>query len=101
MLSVFLLLLLTARPVLGYIRPFVEVPKGQDLELHCKILLGNPKPTLVWMKDGEVLDSQLNNQSSILTIKDIQVYQKGKYICIATNAGGNATQQYDVDVLGK
>lgn len=97
--SAFLTITGIARPVLGYIRPFVEVPKGQDLELHCKILLGNPKPTLVWMKDGEVLDSQLNNQSSILTIKDIQVYQKGKYICIATNAGGNATQQYDVDVL--
>ncbi|OWF52578.1 Hemicentin-1 [Mizuhopecten yessoensis] len=90
------------RPVIAFTNPFIEVIKGNDVELNCVLLRGNPKPVLNWIKDGMVVQPSarvtrpFNN--SVL-IGDIQQDMEGDYQCVASNVAGNSTYTVTVDVL--
>ena len=39
-------------PVLGHVPPEEQLIEGDDLRLSCIVVLGTPKPTIQWYKDG-------------------------------------------------
>lgn len=43
-------------PVLGHLPPEEQLIEGQDLTLSCVVLLGTPKPTIVWIKDSKIVE---------------------------------------------
>ena len=91
------------QPLIGYMNPIVNVIQGEDMELNCEAIIGNPKPKVLWLQDGQVLrtDGHIKkNSNGNLVIKDIQSYHDGDYICLATNVGGNASIIVSVDVQG-
>jgi hypothetical protein len=38
--------------VLAYVPPEMNLVEGQDLRLNCIVLMGVPRPTTGWRKDG-------------------------------------------------
>ncbi|VDK47180.1 unnamed protein product [Gongylonema pulchrum] len=44
-------------PVLGHVSPEEQLIQGEELRLSCVVVLGTPKPTLRWYKDGVPLRS--------------------------------------------
>ena len=84
--------------------PIVSVKEGDDLELNCQSIVGNPKPKLLWLQHGQVLRTDKHikkNSNGNLIIKDVRSDHDGDYICLATNVGGNASQIVTVDVQGE
>lgn len=53
-------------PVLGHVPPEEQLIEGEDLRLSCIVVLGTPKPTIQWFKDGEPLQ-----QSPTVTVSSI------------------------------
>ena len=69
--------------------PVIEVTQGEDLDLNCQVLLGNPKPQTLWLHKGQVVneDNHIHKQlldevdkagnrkkeDGNIVIKDIQV----------------------------
>ena len=100
----FLLKYISARPLIGYMNPIVSVIQGDDLELNCEAIVGNPKPKVLWLRNGLVLQPDRNirkNDNGNLVIKEVQSKHDGDYICLATNVGGNASIIVSVDVQGE
>ena len=94
----------SARPLIGYMNPIVSVIQGDDLELNCEAIVGNPKPKVLWLQHGMVLrlDKHIKkNSNGNLVIRDVQSSHDGDYICLATNVGGNASIIVSVDVQGE
>jgi hypothetical protein len=70
------------------------------------ILVGEPKPYVVWERDGIELcqgDSLSNSRSNHylyrLTLRHVQLCDSGNYACRATNIGGEATSVADLCVF--
>ena len=73
------------------------------VELTCIVLLGNPKPEIMWYKGGLplVLDNEhTHNGRGRLMIHDIEALDEGEYTCRASNAGGNASFSFQLDIQG-
>ncbi|CAH1247003.1 HMCN2 [Branchiostoma lanceolatum] len=74
------------------VTPAVEtiVHMGQVLLLHCQAI-GDPLPTVDWMKDNAALSQSNVQQASngTLIVTDIQEENLGSYVCIAQNAAGS------------
>jgi len=68
----------------------------------CVVLLGNPAPTITWYKMGERLTNEdgVANGNGHLLLADVSVADEGEYTCVASNAGGNASQTTQLDVHG-
>ena len=84
--------------------PIVSVIQGDDLELNCEAIVGNPKPKVLWLQNGLVLRSDKHikkNSNGNLVIRDVQSKHDGDYICLATNVGGNASIIVSVDIQGE
>ena len=90
------------KPLIAYASPSVETLQGRDVTLMCVVLLGNPPPTITWYKMGERLTNHddVANGNGQLALRDVGVADEGEYTCVASNAGGNATQTTHVDVHG-
>lgn len=43
-------------PVLGHVPPEEQLIEGQDLTLSCVVVLGTPKPSIVWIKDDKPVE---------------------------------------------
>lgn len=43
-------------PVLGHVLPEEQLIEGEDLRLSCVVVVGTPKPTIRWYKDGKELE---------------------------------------------
>ncbi|XP_045484636.1 hemicentin-1-like [Pieris rapae] len=81
-------------------RKLTAVVGDRSLEIHCNAT-GNPKPDILWMKDGLPLTLGTNYfvENGTLIIRDIDIGVAGSLICNATNKFGNASETFDVDVL--
>lgn len=44
-------------PILGHVPPEEKLLEGGEVRLSCIPVLGTPKPTLKWYKDGKPLQS--------------------------------------------
>ncbi|PSN40372.1 Peroxidasin, partial [Blattella germanica] len=70
----------------------MEAPRGSTIEIPCKAE-GNPKPTIVWSKDGETLSlTRRHRISSVgsLYISNISAEDEGEYECSAINNNGRS-----------
>ncbi|KAM4812745.1 hemicentin-1 [Urocitellus parryii] len=71
------------------------------LELDCQVT-GSPPPTIMWLKDGQLIDERdgfkilLNGRK--LIIAQAQVSDTGLYQCVATNTAGNHRKEFEVTV---
>lgn len=68
---------------------------------------GIPPPSILWLKDGlPLLDSPFPNIRELssgrqLEIRNVQLNEEGEYKCQATNAAGQTSKAYNVQVLSK
>ncbi|NIG57776.1 hemicentin-1-like [Pontoporia blainvillei] len=71
------------------------------LELDCQVT-GSPPPTIMWLKDGQLIDERdgfkilLNGHK--LVIAQAQVSDTGLYRCVATNTAGDHKKEFEVTV---
>ncbi|XP_044243814.3 hemicentin-1 isoform X3 [Ursus arctos] len=71
------------------------------LELDCQVT-GSPTPTIMWLKDGQLIDERdgfkilLNGRK--LVIAQAQVSDTGLYRCVATNIAGDHKKEFEVTV---
>ncbi|XP_011902754.1 PREDICTED: hemicentin-1 isoform X2 [Cercocebus atys] len=71
------------------------------LELDCHVT-GSPPPTIMWLKDGQLIDERdgfkilLNGRK--LVIAQAQVSDTGLYRCMATNTAGDHKKEFEVTV---
>ena len=88
--------------MIAYTSPRLEILQGRDVTLRCVVLLGNPPPKITWYKMGEPLTNHdaVANGNSHVTLQDVGVSDEGEYTCVASNAGGNASQTTQLDVHG-
>uniref|UniRef100_A0ABM5GDB4 Hemicentin-1 n=1 Tax=Pogona vitticeps TaxID=103695 RepID=A0ABM5GDB4_9SAUR len=79
----------------------VTVTRGNDISLDCKAE-GIPQPTVTWMKDGQLLvnrrGAEILNEGRRLQLKNTQVSDTGRYVCVAVNVAGLADRKYDLSV---
>ncbi|XP_077594062.1 protein turtle homolog B-like [Stigmatopora nigra] len=76
----------------------LECLVGGPLSLVC-VAVGNPRPTITWMKDGVVIQTG-NNQEEALSLTAVTFQSAGQYTCHAHNSEGNATLQTKVKIKG-
>ncbi|KAM3729101.1 Hemicentin-2 [Dirofilaria immitis] len=74
----------------------VQVKENTSLTLDC-IATGNPKPIIVWKRDGRPLDTR----SPRFVITSSKVSDGGRYTCEARNEAGKASVDFEVDIFTK
>lgn len=90
-------------PVIAAANPFIVVDEGDNVDLSCVVLDGKPKPSVAWLKNGQVLSETnhiIRQSQGMVRISDIQEKHEGEYTCLASNVGGNATYIVHIDVQG-
>eukprot|EP00118_Oscarella_pearsei_P016938 m.165733 g.165733 ORF g.165733 m.165733 type:complete len:5158 (+) comp38902_c0_seq1:154-15627(+) len=80
----------------------VVVLRGKEASLHCSSN-GFPPPVLRWYKEDAEINPVVTTKHEILAngtlkIRNAQTDDAGKYRCLATNRGGNATNIVSLDV---
>ena len=86
----------------------VTTAKGSSVSFNCTVD-GIPRPDVMWLKNGEVLevdkDDRLSVQekekTSVLTILKSQASDSGDYTCNATNVFGTTNKTSKLSVYGK
>nr|XP_061800487.1 protein turtle homolog A-like [Nerophis lumbriciformis] len=78
--------------------PVLECIVGGHLSLVCAAI-GNPLPTITWMKDGNVIQMG-NDQEEVLSLTAVSFQSAGQYTCHAYNSEGNATLETKVKIKG-
>ncbi|XP_070532919.1 hemicentin-1-like [Ptychodera flava] len=90
-------------PLIALSTPYVNTNRGNTLTLTCEILIGNPPPTISWLKDNVPVDFNLINfmeqaDDGSLVIKDVQLSDAGVYTCLASNIAGESKFDTKVSV---
>ncbi|MBN3325763.1 protein, partial [Atractosteus spatula] len=75
----------------------LTVQEGSSLSLHCSTV-GNPVPTLTWIKDGNLVGTIIADSYSVLEISDITYEGDGEYRCLAENEYGRASGVINITV---
>uniref|UniRef100_A0A8C3J6R6 Hemicentin-1 n=1 Tax=Calidris pygmaea TaxID=425635 RepID=A0A8C3J6R6_9CHAR len=79
----------------------VVVAQGNEISLECKVE-GIPEPAITWMKDGRLLvsgrDIAILHDGRFLQLKNAQVSDTGRYVCVAANVAGLSDRKYDLNV---
>ncbi|XP_039591708.1 hemicentin-1 isoform X2 [Polypterus senegalus] len=79
----------------------VTVSRGNGINLECDAQ-GTPRPALTWLKDGRPVVNgrsvQVLSDGRLLQIKNSQVSDTGRYMCVAVNMAGQVDRKYDVNV---
>ncbi|VDM60006.1 unnamed protein product [Angiostrongylus costaricensis] len=92
-------------PVLGHVPPEEQLIEGEDLHLSCVVVLGTPKPDIIWFKDGVPLESSssviIEGGGSSLLLRNGNSANEGKYTCAAISPAGNATLNVNVQLIKK
>uniref|UniRef100_A0A803YDW3 Ig-like domain-containing protein n=1 Tax=Meleagris gallopavo TaxID=9103 RepID=A0A803YDW3_MELGA len=69
--------------------------------IKCKAQ-GIPEPAVTWMKDGRPLvsgrDIAILHDGHFLQLRNIQVLDTGRYVCVAANVAGLSDRKYDLNV---
>ncbi|KAM3599331.1 uncharacterized protein V6R79_003875 [Siganus canaliculatus] len=78
--------------------PVLEALVGSYISLTC-VAIGNPPPTITWLKDGNVIQ-RMNNQQGALSLRAVSVQSAGQYTCHASNSEGNVTRVTKVEIKG-
>lgn len=68
---------------------------GSELKLTC-IAEGNPKPTVIWSKDGSRFTA-----GETLTISEVNLQNAGDYQCLADNVIGTHHKTIHITVQGR
>ncbi|XP_010130628.1 PREDICTED: hemicentin-1, partial [Buceros rhinoceros silvestris] len=80
----------------------VKVKSKHGVTLTCEVI-GNPVPQVTWVKDGQSLtedeDHKFLSSGRFLQITNAQVTDTGRYMCIASNAAGDKSKSYNLNVL--
>uniref|UniRef100_A0A8C6YIL3 Hemicentin 1 n=1 Tax=Nothoprocta perdicaria TaxID=30464 RepID=A0A8C6YIL3_NOTPE len=80
----------------------VKVKEKHSVTLTCEVI-GNPVPQITWIKDGQPLledeDHSFLSRGRFLQIANAQVTDTGRYACIASNAAGDKSKSYSLNVL--
>ncbi|NXX95340.1 HMCN1 protein, partial [Centropus bengalensis] len=80
----------------------VKVKERHGVTLTCEVT-GNPVPQIAWIKDGQSLtedeDHKFLSSGSFLQIANAQITDTGRYTCIASNAAGDKSKSYSLNVL--
>ncbi|XP_051760409.1 protein turtle homolog A isoform X1 [Ctenopharyngodon idella] len=93
---------ISAPPVFVKTPPaFLEVMLGESLTLHCDAH-GNPKPTIIWRKDGSAAEKQEAIQvlNETLSLTKVTRETAGIYKCHVSNSEGNLTHTTQLQVKG-
>uniref|UniRef100_A0A1I8IRN4 Basement membrane-specific heparan sulfate proteoglycan core protein n=1 Tax=Macrostomum lignano TaxID=282301 RepID=A0A1I8IRN4_9PLAT len=71
----------------------VLVKLSRPVEIECRIR-GQPRPTIVWTKDGEafIADASIDQDGQRLRISRAQVRHSGNYRCTAENSLGSMSK---------
>ncbi|CAI5454959.1 unnamed protein product [Caenorhabditis angaria] len=92
-------------PVLGHVPPEEQLIEGQDLHLSCVVVLGTPRPNIVWLKDGKPVDQSpsliIEGGGTGLLLRGGDPKDEGKYTCVAVSPAGNATININVQLIKK
>uniref|UniRef100_A0A8C4U7D5 Hemicentin-1 n=1 Tax=Falco tinnunculus TaxID=100819 RepID=A0A8C4U7D5_FALTI len=79
----------------------VVVTQGNEISLECKVQ-GIPEPAITWMKDGRLLgsgrDVVILHDGRLLQLKNAQVSDTGRYVCVAASVAGLSDRKYDLNV---
>uniref|UniRef100_A0A8B9BNN6 Hemicentin 1 n=1 Tax=Anser brachyrhynchus TaxID=132585 RepID=A0A8B9BNN6_9AVES len=82
----------------------VVVTQGNEISLECKVQ-GIPEPAVTWMKDGHPLvsgrDIRILHDGRFLQLRNAQVSDTGRYVCVAVNVAGLSDRKYDLNVHGE
>ncbi|KAM5295479.1 hemicentin-1 isoform 1-T1 [Glossophaga mutica] len=80
----------------------VKVKEKQSVTLTCEVT-GNPVPEIAWLKDGQPLQEDDTHHSMsggrFLQISNAQVSHTGRYTCLASNAAGDKSKSFSLNVL--
>ena len=82
----------------------LDVVLGQPLHIECDAS-GTPEPAIIWLREGEPLsylgnpNLRLEEEGRRLRIYNAELLDIGRYTCFATNAAGNASKEFMVNVL--
>jgi hypothetical protein len=72
--------------------------EGQQETLHCEAH-GNPPPTIVWTRDGEVLPGTHDKHAIVIkSSAEGDRVTKNRYTCLITNPFGSETKDFFVEV---
>ncbi|XP_023221211.1 hemicentin-1-like isoform X2 [Centruroides sculpturatus] len=78
------------------------VIQGDTLTVNCSVI-GNPKPKIIWRKDGYPMNAvNINNiqvNTEQIIIKESQISNSGRYSCMAENVAGHISREYQVSVV--
>ncbi|XP_058043074.1 immunoglobulin superfamily member 10 isoform X1 [Ahaetulla prasina] len=84
----------------------IKIMNGESLSLHC-LAAGSPKPNIIWtLPSGFVLDRpQINGKYTLLEngtlfIREINIHDRGSYMCKAQNYIGDSTVVVFVTIVG-
>ncbi|KAL8614156.1 hypothetical protein ACOMHN_026373 [Nucella lapillus] len=66
---------------------------GDSAEFACNPPGGQPTPLITWMKDGETLDTEADDNFELvhgggLIIQEVRPQDAGEYVCVAANPAG-------------
>ncbi|GFS46965.1 hemicentin-1 [Trichonephila inaurata madagascariensis] len=89
------------KPILAPLPPTVAIPRGEKRSLPCIVLDGNPKPKVMWLRNGNPIQPGygIEIQDGKLEILKVEEFHEANYTCVASNIGGNITEETYINVL--
>ncbi|XP_027560313.1 hemicentin-1 isoform X2 [Neopelma chrysocephalum] len=80
----------------------VRVKEKHTVTLTCEVT-GSPVPQISWLKDGQPVPEDGEHRAlsggRLLQISNAQVSDTGRYTCVASNAAGDRSKTYSLNVL--
>ncbi|NXF12445.1 HMCN1 protein, partial [Smithornis capensis] len=80
----------------------LKVKEKHGVTLTCEVT-GTPVPQITWLKDGHSLDEEggprIVSGGRLLQIPHAQLSDTGRYTCVASNAAGDRSKTYSLNVL--
>lgn len=103
-LKLAVILIFCAPEILKFAPPPVnkKLELGSAAKLHCKAQ-GTPPPIVHWQKEGmdsESFPEHITDMNGTLHFNGVQIEDKGKYICTASNSQGIINITINIDVVG-